>query len=62
MSYEPRRYDEIVRDLLTTLTGGTVAESLPAPAGDSLLVPAKLKNRPVRRVSRLLETRSTLRL
>lgn len=53
MSYEPRRYDEIVRDLLTTLTGGTVAESLPAPAGDSLLVPAKLKNRPVRRVSHL---------
>jgi uncharacterized phage protein gp47/JayE len=51
VSYEPRLYDEIVRDLLTTLTGGTVAESLPAPAGDSLLVPAKLKNRPVRRVS-----------
>lgn len=53
MSYTPRRYDEIVRDLLTTLTGGTVAETLIAPAGDGLLVPDKLRNRPVRRVSHL---------
>ena len=53
MTYEPRRYDEIVRDLLTTLTGGTVAESLQAPAGDALVVPQKLRDRPVRRVSHL---------
>ncbi len=53
MSYTPRRYDEIVRDLLTTLTGGTVAESLQAPAGDALIVPGKLRDRPVRRVSHL---------
>jgi uncharacterized phage protein gp47/JayE len=53
MSYVPRRYDEIVRDLLTTLTGGTVAESLLAPAADVALVPAKLRDRPVRRVSHL---------
>lgn len=53
MSYKPRLYPEILRDLLTTLTGGTVAETLKAPAGDALLVPDKLKDRPVRRVSHL---------
>jgi hypothetical protein len=53
MSYVPRRYDEIVRDLLTTLTGGTVAESLTAPPADVALVPARLRDRPVRRVSHL---------
>lgn len=53
MSYTPRRYDEIVRDLLSTLTGGTVAESLVAPATDVAIVPAKLRDRPVRRVSHL---------
>ncbi len=53
MSYTPRRYDEIVRDLLTTLTGGTAVETLTAPAGDAVLVPEKLRNRPVRRVSHL---------
>lgn len=53
MSYVPRQYDEIVRDLLSTLTGGTVAESLVAPAADVALVPAKLRDRPVRRVSHL---------
>ncbi|MDM0110704.1 baseplate J/gp47 family protein [Variovorax sp. J22R133] len=53
MSYVPRLYDEIVRDLLTTLTGGTVAESLVAPATDVALVPTKLRDRPVRRISHL---------
>ena len=51
MSYTPRTYNEIVRDLLTTMTGGTVAESLLAPAGDALVTPDKLRDRPVRRVS-----------
>ncbi len=53
MSYTPRSYEDIVRDMLTTLTGGTVRESLTAPAGGVPLVPPKLKNRPVRRVSSL---------
>jgi len=54
MSYVPRIYPEIVRDLLTTLTGGTVRETLVAPAHpDDLLVPVKLKERPVRRISHL---------
>lgn len=53
MIYEPRSYDAIVRDLLTTLTGGTVRESLAAPPEDILLVPQKLRDRPVRRVSHL---------
>lgn len=53
MSYSPRLYDAIVRDLLTTLTGGTVAETVPAPIGNALVVPAKLRDRPVRRVSYL---------
>ena len=50
MTYAPRLYDEIVRDLLTTLTGGTVRESFVMPAGDS---PILLNNRPVRRISHL---------
>jgi len=53
VTYSPRLYPDIVRDLLTTLTGGTVAESLKAPAGDALVVPGKLRDRPVRRVSHL---------
>ncbi|HEX6047168.1 MAG TPA: baseplate J/gp47 family protein [Pyrinomonadaceae bacterium] len=53
MSYSPRLYPDIVRDLLTTLTGGTVAESLKAPAGDALVVPDLLSRRPVRRISHL---------
>jgi uncharacterized phage protein gp47/JayE len=53
VSYSPRLYPEIVRDLLTTLTGGTVAETLKSPAGDALLIPNKLRDRPVRRVSHL---------
>ena len=53
MSYTPRLYDAIVRDLLTTLTGGTVAETMLAPPDGVALVPAKLRDRPVRRVSHL---------
>src|SRR6185312_4249700 len=53
VSYEPRTYDQIVRDILTTLTGGTVRETVTAPAGNAVITPDKLKNRPVRRVSSL---------
>jgi len=53
MTYVPRSYEEIVRDLLTTLTGGTVRESLTVPVGDGPIVLEKLRNRPVRRVSHL---------
>jgi len=53
VTYVSRRYDEIVRDLLTTLTGGTVRESLTVPAGDAPLVLPRLVDRPVRRVSHL---------
>jgi uncharacterized phage protein gp47/JayE len=53
MSYEPRTYDQIVRDLLTTLTGGTVRETVKAPTANAVVTPAKLLNRPVRRVSSL---------
>jgi uncharacterized phage protein gp47/JayE len=51
VSYIPRLYEEIVVDLLTTLTGGTVRESMLVPATGDL---PKLANRPVRRVSHLL--------
>ncbi|HEY0809109.1 MAG TPA: baseplate J/gp47 family protein, partial [Longimicrobiales bacterium] len=54
MSFQPRAYEDTVRDLLTTLTGGTVREELPAPPSGSLVVPEKLKRRPVRRVSHLI--------
>lgn len=50
MTYTPRQYDEIVRDLLTTLTGGTVRESFIMPLADT---PILLNNRPVRRISHL---------
>ncbi len=53
MSYVARNYDEIVRDMLTTLTGGTVRESVTAPAGDVPIILEKLQNRPVRRISHL---------
>lgn len=53
MSFTPRLYEEVVRDLLTTLTGGTVRESIIAPTGSSPIVLPKLRNRPVRRVSHL---------
>jgi uncharacterized phage protein gp47/JayE len=53
MSFTPRAYDAIVRDLLTTLTGGTVRESLTVPSGNGPIVLDQLSNRPVRRVSHL---------
>lgn len=49
MTFTARTYDEIVRDMLTTLTGGTVRESLIVPP-DTLLMP-RLGNHPVRRIS-----------
>ena len=56
MSYLPREYPAIVRDMLTTLTGGTVQESLAVPAGADLLEPLLLRDRPIRRVSHLAGT------
>ncbi|HEY1179186.1 MAG TPA: hypothetical protein VGF17_23780, partial [Phytomonospora sp.] len=54
MSYVPRAYPDIVRDLLTTLTGGVVREQITVPAGDEpVLVLQRLAQRPVRRVSHL---------
>ena len=53
MSFTARSYEEIVRDLLTTLTGGTVRESVVVPPGESPLELPKLRDRPVRRVSHL---------
>ena len=53
MSFTPRHYEEIVEDLLTTLTGGTVRETVDlAQDGDPLLL-NKLRNRPIKRVSHL---------
>ncbi len=49
MTYTARRYDEIVRDMLTTLTGGTVGESVIVPPDAVPLL--KLHDHPVRRVS-----------
>lgn len=51
-SFTPRPYPDIVRDLLTTLTGGTVRETAVVPAGD-VIVLATLADRPIRRVSHL---------
>ena len=51
MTYTPRQYEEIVVDLLTTLTGGTVRESMVVPESGDL---PKLAHRPVRRVSHLV--------
>lgn len=51
-SFAPRPYPDIVRDLLTTLTGGTVRETAVVPAGDVVVI-AQLANRPIRRVSHL---------
>lgn len=56
MSYVPRIYPDIVRDLLTTLTGGTVQESLLVPAEFDVLETLLLRDRPVRRVSHLQGT------
>ncbi len=50
--YTPRPYPAIVRDLLTTLTGGTVREPATAPV-EGPLVLDRLASRPIRRVSHL---------
>ena len=50
LSFEPRDYTAIVRDLLTTLTGGTVHEIAEVPASGPLEL-TKLASRPFRRVS-----------
>ena len=50
--YVPRPYPDIARDLLTTLTGGTVRETAVVPAGDVIEL-RLLADRPVRRVSHL---------
>ena len=50
--YTPRLYPDIVRDLLTTLTGGTVREPAVAPVDGPLRLD-RLAQRPVRRVSHL---------
>jgi len=50
LAFEPRDYTAIVRDLLTTLTGGTVAEQAVVPASGPMEL-TKLTSRPFRRVS-----------
>src|SRR6266702_4480631 len=52
LEYSPRPYPAIVRDLLTTLTGGTVREAAVAPADGPLMLD-RLASRPIRRVSHL---------
>ncbi len=51
-SFVPRPYPDIVRDLLTTLSGGTVRETAVVPAGDVIEL-RLLADRPIRRVSHL---------
>lgn len=51
-SFVPRPYPDIVRDLLTTLSGGTVRETAVVPAGDVVEL-RLLADRPIRRVSHL---------
>ncbi len=55
--FAPRPYPDIVRDLLTTLTHGTVRETVVVPApvggnGDEIRLD-RLAERPIRRVSHL---------
>lgn len=52
LEYTPRAYPDIVRDLLTTLTGGTVREPATAPATGPIKLD-RLADRPIRRVSHL---------
>ncbi|HEY3485263.1 MAG TPA: baseplate J/gp47 family protein, partial [Ilumatobacteraceae bacterium] len=51
-TFVPRPYPDIVRDVLTTLTGGTVREVAVVPPGD-VIVLSQLADRPIRRVSHL---------
>ena len=50
--FVPRPYPDIVRDLLTTLTGGTVRETAVVPTDDVIEL-RLLAERPIRRVSHL---------
>ncbi|GFG52573.1 hypothetical protein CQY20_09205 [Mycolicibacterium agri] len=52
LEYTSRTYADVVRDLMTTLTGGTVRESTTAPANGPLTL-GTLASRPIRRVSYL---------
>lgn len=54
MKFEPRLYPDIVRDLLVTLTGGTVREAVavPVPAGDAIILDL-LAERPLHRISHI---------
>jgi uncharacterized phage protein gp47/JayE len=54
VSYEPRPYRDILRDLLVTLTGGTVREAVTVPAeATGPLMLDKLADRPLRRISHI---------
>ena len=53
MSFTPRPYEKIVEDMLTTLTGGTVRETIELVNEADALILGKLRNRPVARVSHL---------
>ncbi len=53
MNFDPRPYPDIVRDLLTTLTKGTVRERVTVPGIEGPIVLKELANRPLRRVSHL---------
>lgn len=52
LDYEPRPYAGIVRDLLTTLTAGTVREPVVTPVDGPIRLD-QLAQRPIRRVSHL---------
>ena len=51
-TFEPRPYGDIVRDVLTSLTHGTVRESVTVPAdigdGSGVIELTQLANRPIR--------------
>jgi uncharacterized phage protein gp47/JayE len=58
MSFTARTYEEIVRDLLTTLTGGTVRETAEVTLdAEGEVEPIRLFQRPVRRISYVEERR-----
>lgn len=55
-TFAPRPYPDIVRDLLTSLTHGTIRESVTVPAAISeggVIELKQMANRPIRRVSHL---------
>ena len=54
MNFEPRLYPDIVRDLLVTLTGGTVREAVPVPVpvGNAVVLD-RLADRPLKRISHI---------